>query len=675
VANPSSYLKIETSGPMKMQVNPLTTEKLNGGYVSTRVVKIPKVREYHNEQIECIETWFEESKPLFKQIVKKEIKVEHPPTELKLEFNDENSELILGENRVGCMVIGGYPAVKNDQIEIFIDGKSLQNKIEIDAFLNVAYVNFDFTKRHQNKKISCVLTHPALKKPLETSQKMKVTYGPSSILIKLANREYGVSEEVLFTAKTDASHPAASLTCVKKLFNGETFELNEINKTLTAAEPYGSITTASFSFITSNLDDDSEIICTTLDKKVASVKRISVLTKPVFLENRVFTVKEGDTFQIPVDMVIRSNPQVKDVQWRREPSSPKLQISEENGKQNFVLEHVSSEMTGEYSIQAEGISGSIEIYVLTAPSISISGLENVLVGENLNLLCEVSGEPSPRVSWEKDGALISDYKIIQIENITRENAGQYKCIAENSHSTVGKSIFVDVAHLPIISAGSDKIVFSKDLSLKISCEIFAYPEVEAVVFTNPLGTEFIGQKLENEWSHFIDIRNTGKSELFGSWTCHAKNRIGVASETFDILQAGKPEKISSLRLTNQTESSVVLRWDAGFHNGFDQIFEIKLRSLSGEISEFSTYNNYVTFLNLTLIDEYIATVVGSNLKGKSLPVEINFSLQGYQTANVPTIYIYLICFTFLTLAIIITVIICNRKKELIYQTKSKFTFK
>lgn len=56
-------------------------------------------------------------------------------------------------------------------------------------------------------------------------------------------------------------------------------------------------------------------------------------------------------------------------------------------------------------------------------------------GRSQNLLCEIEGHPTPRISWTK---LLDDQWVGPSDNVTYvsvTNPGMYKCTVENIHGT------------------------------------------------------------------------------------------------------------------------------------------------------------------------------------------------------------------------------------------------
>ena len=77
----------------------------------------------------------------------------------------------------------------------------------------------------------------------------------------------------------------------------------------------------------------------------------------------------------------------------------------------------------------------------------IPGLSNITVveGENSTLTCHVSGTPMPSVSWtEVRTGHRTEGKIQALVNVSRSDAGEYKCEASNFCGNDSKSTFLIV---------------------------------------------------------------------------------------------------------------------------------------------------------------------------------------------------------------------------------------
>ena len=77
----------------------------------------------------------------------------------------------------------------------------------------------------------------------------------------------------------------------------------------------------------------------------------------------------------------------------------------------------------------------------------IQALTNITVteGENSTLTCRVSGIPMPSVSWtEVRTGDRTDGEILVLFNVSKSDAGEYKCEASNFCGNDSKSTFVIV---------------------------------------------------------------------------------------------------------------------------------------------------------------------------------------------------------------------------------------
>ena len=80
--------------------------------------------------------------------------------------------------------------------------------------------------------------------------------------------------------------------------------------------------------------------------------------------------------------------------------------------------------------------------------------ETVNEGSNVTFLCNATSNPSPTLSWTKNGNLINqsfndivlsqDSQTITINNVQREDAGIYVCNATNNVNSVSASAYLNV---------------------------------------------------------------------------------------------------------------------------------------------------------------------------------------------------------------------------------------
>ena len=72
----------------------------------------------------------------------------------------------------------------------------------------------------------------------------------------------------------------------------------------------------------------------------------------------------------------------------------------------------------------------------------------------MTLSCNATGNPTPSISWTKDGSainsprisLLSDSKQLTITNVNRDDSGDYRCVANNS---IGAVVTSDAATMDV----------------------------------------------------------------------------------------------------------------------------------------------------------------------------------------------------------------------------------
>jgi len=78
---------------------------------------------------------------------------------------------------------------------------------------------------------------------------------------------------------------------------------------------------------------------------------------------------------------------------------------------------------------------------------SIQAIDNKAVteGNNVNLTCDASGIPLPTVSWIKvGGGQRTHSDVLVLTNISRSEAGEYRCEASNECGNASESASIDV---------------------------------------------------------------------------------------------------------------------------------------------------------------------------------------------------------------------------------------
>ena len=77
---------------------------------------------------------------------------------------------------------------------------------------------------------------------------------------------------------------------------------------------------------------------------------------------------------------------------------------------------------------------------------TIQPLQNKTIteGGNLNLSCNVSGSPSPVVSWVRISTGERFVSVLQLRNVSRSEARDYRCEASNECGNASEAQNIDV---------------------------------------------------------------------------------------------------------------------------------------------------------------------------------------------------------------------------------------
>ena len=70
--------------------------------------------------------------------------------------------------------------------------------------------------------------------------------------------------------------------------------------------------------------------------------------------------------------------------------------------------------------------------------------KKIIEGDNVTLICNVSGMPAPMVSWmTPDSQRVSGYRL-EVTNIDRSQAGEYTCEVSNECGNATETATIDV---------------------------------------------------------------------------------------------------------------------------------------------------------------------------------------------------------------------------------------
>ena len=71
--------------------------------------------------------------------------------------------------------------------------------------------------------------------------------------------------------------------------------------------------------------------------------------------------------------------------------------------------------------------------------------QSLTYNSSLPLICFLSGCPTPKILWTKDGVNLTNYNTYTIRQARLEDSGQYTCSAKNSEGSKNSTFWIEVA--------------------------------------------------------------------------------------------------------------------------------------------------------------------------------------------------------------------------------------
>ncbi|CAH3158962.1 unnamed protein product, partial [Pocillopora meandrina] len=139
---------------------------------------------------------------------------------------------------------------------------------------------------------------------------------------------------------------------------------------------------------------------------------------------------------------------------------------------------------GEFSCELNDANGdtwkrAIQVHVIVPINITgIRGEPTVLEGNNLQLICEVSSQVEPNITWTKEKPgnhgnvdVVQEGKVLTITNIKRTDAGTFTCTAYNGFGKPkNQTVYVNVIYPATIIKFQTEYFVGVQQSVTLNCE-------------------------------------------------------------------------------------------------------------------------------------------------------------------------------------------------------------
>ncbi|XP_061594740.1 hemicentin-1 [Cololabis saira] len=218
----------------------------------------------------------------------------------------------------------------------------------------------------------------------------------------------------------------------------------------------------------------------------------------------------------------------------------------------LILDSVSPLDNGEYVCTAANDAGSAEkkyqLKVNVPPDFrdgETPGNRSVVLSQPISLMCDVTGTPTPVITWYKDGTPVAAGNGIQILNAGKTlrllkadtaDAGSYSCKAANVAGDTERDFFVDVLVPPTITdSGSPQdisVTLKQAITLECKAQGSPFPTIQWYKDRKPV---FLGDpNLEvSRRGQLLKIKSARLGDQ-ARYQCSVTNAAGKESRDFNL---------------------------------------------------------------------------------------------------------------------------------------------
>ncbi|XP_044528060.1 hemicentin-1 [Gracilinanus agilis] len=235
-------------------------------------------------------------------------------------------------------------------------------------------------------------------------------------------------------------------------------------------------------------------------------------------------------------------------------NSDSLEVHVLSGGSKLQIARSQHSDSGTYTCIASNIEGKAQKNYLLSIQVppSIIGSEmpsevSVLLGENIHLVCNANGIPTPVVQWLKDGKPITSGEIerirvtpdgstLNIFGALTSDMGKYTCVATNPAGEEDRIFNLNVYVSPSIVGNkeeTEKLMALLDTSINIECTATGIPPPQINWLKNGLPLPISSQIRLLSAGQVIRIVRAQVSDV-GLYTCVASNRAGVDNKHYSL---------------------------------------------------------------------------------------------------------------------------------------------
>ncbi|XP_031619714.1 Down syndrome cell adhesion molecule-like protein Dscam2 isoform X2 [Contarinia nasturtii] len=261
---------------------------------------------------------------------------------------------------------------------------------------------------------------------------------------------------------------------------------------------------------------------------------------------------------------------------------------------SLLIEHISSEHSGNYTCIASNIAGSerftASVTVNVPPKWILQPKDSsVQAGEDISLHCQADGWPHPTVTWRKAiGSTPGEYKeflyepnvslfsngSLNFRKITKEAQGHFLCEAKNNIGAgVSKVIFLKVNVPAHFTTKNKQISVAKGKQVHVQCNVLG---------DTPITIKWKIQNTQQHLDSSTDTRYTIREQVLDDgmvselgishtfrhdtnvYICLASNSFGQDEMSMHLIVQEVPEQPKSLNINSKQSRNIQLTWTQPF---------------------------------------------------------------------------------------------------------------
>ncbi|CAB3399416.1 unnamed protein product [Caenorhabditis bovis] len=293
---------------------------------------------------------------------------------------------------------------------------------------------------------------------------------------------------------------------------------------------------------------------------------------------------------------------------------------------DLSLQDVRKTDAGWYTCEAKNGHGDIvsssahlEVLYPPEPTNHHQPVKTIASGRNSSISCDVIANPKPTIYiWSKNGHFLTSQteEKLSIYNAKAGDNGIYGCQAEN---IAGKGPIVEthliVAEPPVFTVlPPSKIKVRQGDQVSVPCQGFGDP-MPIVYWIRDK------KRLNQSTLNFRAISH----EDHGSYQCVVSNSVEtLKTETMIIVESTKPQPVTKVRFTCESNYSLKISWLPGYNGGYDQTFAIHAQNEANlQWSTIRTSRNESILENMEPFISYRVTIESQNIKGATNSTTFN----------------------------------------------------